>query len=499
MSVLSNLAMGLEAISPMVILFAAIGALIGTAIGVLPGLGPAATIGLLLPITFGMNPLWAMSMLCGIHFGSMYGSSTIAILMKIPGETAPTITCLDGYEMAQKGRAGQALAICAIGSFIAGTFGTLMLMMIGGPVSRVAVNFGPAEYTVLMLAGLALASGLGNSKLKAFIMCTVGLMLSTVGTDSFSGISRFTFGLLRLEQGFETVPVLMGMIAMSYIFIELENGIRDNPLLMSISTKFRNLLPSRSEMKRSAGPMARGSVLGFFLSILPGIDASISSFMSYITEKKLSRHPEKFGTGMIEGVAGPESANNAAVSGNLVPLLTLGIPCTATMAVLASGLMMYGLTPGPMLFRENPGFVYGLIVTMFISNIMLVIINLPLVGIWVRLLKFPVCYLYPLIFMFVIIGGYAINFSSFDLFIICVFAVLGYFAVKLDFPVAPLILGLFLGSKVESSFRQAMLVSRGSLDIFIERPIAVGLLAFALAVLAGVPVIRRIYRKRVSA
>ncbi|ATW25403.1 tripartite tricarboxylate transporter permease [Candidatus Formimonas warabiya] len=486
MTLFSNLIMGFgQALIPIVLLYTLIGTVVGTAIGVLPGLGPAGTLGILLPITFGLDPLCAMAMLCGIYYGAQYGGSITSILLNMPGESASVVTCLDGHEMAKQGRGGVALGMSAIGSFIAGTIGTLLLYLIGAPIAEVALAFGPAEYTVLMLLGLTMATSLGGNQLRSVITCMLGILFATIGTDSLTGVNRFTFGVTSLEQGIELVPILMGLFAMSEILGDMEKGMVSNPDVLGVSTRLRDVLPTKTDMKESMGAMTRGSFGGFFLSILPGIGAAASSFISYAVERRISKNPEKFGHGAIQGVAGPESTNNSASCGAMVPLLTLGVPGTATAAILAGGLMMYGLTPGPLLFRDHAQFVYGLIATMFIGNIMLVILNLPLISVWIRMLKVPLHILYPVVMAFIIVGGYCAAFNTNDLIVLAVFALLGYIAHKNRFPVAPFVLGYFLGPMFEGNLRRALIVGRGDLLIFVERPISAALVVLIFIVLLG--------------
>ncbi len=494
---IDNLIMGFgNAATPLVFLYTFLGAVIGTAIGVLPGLGPAATIGLLIPITFGMDPLPAMAMLCGIYYGAQYGGSTTSILLNMPGEAASVITCIDGHEMAKQGRGGVALGIAAIGSFMAGIVGTFGLMLLGAPLAGVALAFGPAEYTFAMALGLCMATSLGGkNQIKAIIMCILGLLVATIGTDSFAGVNRFTLDLDSLEAGLDLVPILMGLFALSEILAEVEEGINTNPDILNVSTKLRDLLPSKADIKKSFGPMLRGSIGGFLISVLPGIGAATSSFMSYALEQRLSKNPEKFGKGAIEGVAGPETANNAASSGAMVPLFTLGIPGTATAAVLAGGMMMYGLVPGPLLFKDHSVFIYGLIATMFIGNIMLVVLNLPLISLWIKILKVPMHILYPIVVSFVILGAYSVNFDHLDLVILGIFGALGYIARKNRFPAAPFILGFFLGPLFEASMRRAYLVSRGDWHIFFNSSISIVLLTLIIAVLAGPSLIKFIKQR----
>ncbi|HMM22125.1 MAG TPA: tripartite tricarboxylate transporter permease [Selenomonadales bacterium] len=496
MMVFDNLLMGFgHALTPEILLYTGLGTILGTAIGVLPGLGPSATIGLLLPITFGMNPLAAMAMLCGIYYGAQYGGSTTSILLNMPGESASVVTCLDGHQMAKKGRGGQALGIAAIGSFAAGIVGTFLLLMLGEPLSRAAMAFGPAEYTILMALGLCMATSFGGHQVKAVIMCILGLLIGTIGTDSFSGVNRFTFDTSYLQMGLDLVPVLMGLFAMSEIVSEIEQGIMTNPEMLAVSTKLRNLLPNLDDLKQSFGPILRGSVGGFLIAVLPGIGATATSFMSYALERKVSKHPEKFGTGTIEGVAGPETANNAASIGAMVPLFTLGIPGTATAAILAGGMMMYGLIPGPLLFRDHPDFIYGLICTMFLGNVMLVLLNLPLISLWIKMLKIPLHFLYPVVIGIIIVGGYSVNFDPLDLVVIGVFGLFGYLADKSGFPTAPLILGFFLGPAVEANIRKALIVGRGDMMIFFQRPISLVLMTLIVLVLVGPTVVGYIRRK----
>lgn len=486
-----------QALLPQVLLFTFIGVCIGTAIGVLPGLGPAATVGILLPVTFGMNPLSAMSMLCGVYYGAQYGGSITSILLNIPGESASVITCLDGNQMAKQGRGGVALGISAIGSFIAGIIGTCGLLLIGAPLAKAALSFGPAEYTIVMLLGLSMATSLGGNQLKAVIMCCLGLLFSTVGTDSLIGGHRFTFGIYNLDQGLEIVPIMMGLFALSDILIEIENGIDLAPGIIKARTRLRDVLPTRKDIKDSTGAILRGSIMGFFLCTLPGIGAAASSYFSYAMERRVSKTPEKFGTGIIQGVAGPESANNAATSGAMVPLLTLGIPGTATAAILAGGLMMYGLTPGPLLFRDNPAFVYGLIATMFIGNVMLVILNMPLINIWVKIIKVPLHILYPVVIAFILLGAYAANYTIMDVGSLAVFGFLGYLARKNKMPAAPFILGFFLGPTFEKNLRRAIITGRGTLDLFVQQPIAIIMMVLIVLVLVSPVIINKIRKKAI--
>jgi putative tricarboxylic transport membrane protein len=397
--------------------------------------------------------------------------------------------------MAKQGRGGAALGISAIGSFVAGIIGTFLLLLMGEPLSQAAISFGPSEYTILMALGLTMATSFGGNQVKAIIMCVLGLLLGTIGTDSFTGVNRFTFNITFLETGLDLVPVLMGLFAMSEIVSEIEHGILTQPELLAVSTRLRNLLPNMADLKQSFGPIMRGSVGGFLIAVLPGIGATATSFMSYALERKVSKHPEKFGTGTIEGVAGPETANNAASIGAMVPLFTLGIPGTATAAILAGGMMLYGLVPGPLLFRDNPDFIYGLIATMFIGNVMLVLLNLPMISVWIKMLKIPLHFLYPVVIGIIIVGGYCVNFDPVDLAVIAIFGLFGYLADKSGFPTAPLILGFFLGPALEANIRKALIVGRGDMMIFFQRPISLVLMAAIIAVLIGPTVVGYIRTK----
>jgi putative tricarboxylic transport membrane protein len=496
---IENLLIGFgHALSPYILFYTFMGTLVGTAVGVLPGLAPSATIGILLPITFGMDPLSAMAMLCGIYYGAQYGGSTTSILLNMPGESASVVTCLDGHQMAKQGRGGVALGIAAIGSFVAGIVGTALLLLLGEPLSQAALAFGPAEYTILMALGLSMATSFGGRQSKAVIMCIVGLLMGTIGTDSFSGINRFTFDVIYLEQGLDLVPVLMGLFAMSEIVSEMEKGIVKSPELLAVSTRLRDLMPKLADLKQSFGPMLRGAFGGFLIAVLPGIGATATSFMSYAVEQKLSKHPEEFGHGAIEGVAGPETANNAASIGAMVPLFTLGIPGTATAAILAGGMLMYGLIPGPLLFQEHTEFIYGLIATMFVGNVLLVVLNLPLISFWIKMLKVPLHILYPIVIGIIIVGGYSVNFDPLDLVVITIFGLLGYLANKSKFPTAPLILGFFLGPAFEANVRKALIVGRGDMMVFLQSPVSMVLITCIIAVLLGPTIVGFIRQKNTS-
>jgi putative tricarboxylic transport membrane protein len=454
-----------------------IGVLVGTLIGVLPGIGPVGAMSILLPITFGLSPVAAIIMLAGIYYGSMYGGSTTSILVNIPGEAASVVTCLDGYQMARKGRAGPALGIAAFGSFIAGTIGLVGLMFMANPLAGFAVKFGPAEYFSLMCLGLSVLLYLTHgSILKGLVMAGAGLFLSLVGQDIVTGKVRFTFGLFDLQDGVGLVPMVMGLFGISEVLVNLE----EPPERTVLSTNIRHLLPSREDWRVSAKPIGRGSLLGFFLGILPGGGAVISSFVSYALEKRFSKHPERFGEGAIEGVAGPEAANNAATSGAFIPLFSLGIPANVVMALLLGALMIHGLRPGPLMITENPEIFWGTVASMYVGNALLLILNLPLIGIWVRILKIPYRILFPLILLFCLIGVYTINGNVFDIFVMILFGILGYGLRKAAYEPAPLVLAFVLGPMLEQNLRQALILSDGSARVFLTHPISAACLIISL-------------------
>ncbi|ULT59040.1 tripartite tricarboxylate transporter permease [Neobacillus drentensis] len=459
------------------ILFAFVGVLIGTAVGVLPGIGPMSGVALLIPVTAsitgGLPPEQAATsaiiLLAGVYYGAMYGGSTTSILLNTPGESSSVVTTLDGYQMAKKGRAGSALSIAAIGSFVAGIVTLVALIALAKPLSAVALKFGPAEYFSLMLLGLGAVSGLaGKSVTKALIMTVCGLLLGTIGIDTVSGIARFTFDIPWLFQGIEFLTIAVGLFALGEVFKTiLEKEDEDGEI-----ARITNLLPSKEEFKESAGPIARGSLLGFFVGILPGAGATLASFFSYLLEKRISKNPSKFGTGAIAGVAAPESANNAASGGAMIPLLTLGIPGSGTTAILMGALMMYNVQPGPLLFEDHPQVAWGLIASMFIGNIMLLILNLPLVKVFAKIIETPKKYLIPMIIAVSIFGVYAVQVSTNDLLLLLGCGVFGYFLSKHDYPIAPLVLGLVLGPMVENNLRRALTISNGDYGVFFTRPIS---------------------------
>jgi putative tricarboxylic transport membrane protein len=467
-------------LQPMNLFCAFLGALMGTLVGVLPGLGPVGAMSILLPVTYGMPPTGAIIMLAGIYYGAQYGGSTTSILVNIPGESASVVTCLDGYQMARQGRAGPALGISAFGSFIAGTLGVMGLSFLAPPLVEAALTFGPPEYFALMCLGLTVLTFLAHgSMLKALIMAILGLFVGTIGLDITTGMQRFTFGISDLMEGVGLVQVAMGMFGIAEILINIEKTIK----VSVFEAKLKGFFPSREDWKKSAGAIFRGTVVGFFLGILPGGGAVIASFSSYAIEKRFSKYPEKFGTGVIEGVAAPESANNAASTGCFIPLMTLGIPSNVVMALLLGALMIHGLTPGPLLMTKNPDLFWGVICSMYIGNIMLLVLNLPLIPMWVKVLKIPYRILFPFILLFCLIGVYTINNNVFDIYLMILFAIFGYVARKFEFEAAPFILAVVLGPMMEKSFRQSLIMSQGDFSIFVTRPIPAvifGIAAFLL-------------------
>jgi putative tricarboxylic transport membrane protein len=488
---LQHLALGFEvALSGQNVLLAFVGCLVGTVIGVLPGVGPIATITMLLPVTFGLDPTGAIIMLAGIYYGAQYGGSTTAILVNIPGEVTAVVTTLDGHAMAKAGRAGAALGIAAIGSFFAGSVATLVVASLAVPLTKLALVFGAAEYTALMTAGLSFAVVLARgSILKAIGMILVGILLSTVGTDLDTGVERMTFGYAPLADGLDFAVLAMGLFGFAEVLRNLE-AVEHRDL---IHAPIGRILPTRAEFARSVGPILRGSGLGALLGILPGNGAVLGPFASYALEKRLSRTPEKFGTGMIEGVAGPESANNAGAQTSFIPLLALGIPPNAVMALMVGAMTIHGVVPGPLVMTRNPKLFWGVIASMWIGNLMLLVINLPLVGIWVRFLKVPYRLMFPAILLFCCIGIYSVNNSAADVFMTAGIGLAGWALSKLEFEGAPLLLGFVLGRLLEENLRRALVLSRGRLATFVERPVSAGLLAVALLVLAVAvfPAVRR--------
>ncbi len=483
MDLIQNLALGFStAFSLTNLLYCFIGVTLGTLIGVLPGLGPVATLAMLLPITYNLDPTAALIMLAGIYYGSQYGGSTTAILVNLPGESASVVTCLDGYQMARQGKAGTALGISAIGSFIAGCFATVLVAAFAPPLIQLAFKFGPAEYFSLMVLGLVGAVVLANgSILKAFAMIILGLLLGIIGADVNSGVFRFDFGISELQDGIDFVAISMGLFGFTEIMSNLQKGeVRE-----SMTEKVGSIWPTFKEFLISLPAIIRGTLLGSFLGILPGGGALLASFASYSLEKKVggSKANPPFGKGNIAGVAGPESANNAGAQTSFIPMLTLGIPSNATMALMIGALMIHNIQPGPQVMSSNPGLFWGLVASMWIGNLMLVILNLPLIGIWVQLLKVPYSWLYPTIMTFCCIGVYSINNNPFDVYITIICGALGYVFYKLQCEPAPLILGFILGPMMEENLRRAMLLSRGDPTTFFTRTISLVLLMMALFLL----------------
>lgn len=483
LDILNNLFQGFHIVFQLHnLLFCFLGVLMGTLVGVLPGLGPTGAISILLPATFRMSPTSAVIMLAGIYYGSMYGGSTTSILVNIPGEAASVVTCLDGYEMAKKGRAGAALGISAFGSFIAGTLAIVGLMIFAAPLAEFALRFGPPEYFAVVLLGLTLITHLSTgSIIKALLMAVLGLVLSNVGLDPIYGIPRSTFDILELGDGISLVPMAMGLVGVSEILLNIEQTAVPDIL----KTKIKGVFPTLSDWMHSIGAILRGSILGFFLGILPGGGAVMSSFASYGMEKKISKNPETFGKGAIAGVAGPESANNSAAGGAFIPLFTLGIPANVVMALLFGALVIHGIRPGPFFIKEHPDLFWGVISSMYVGNVMLLVLNLPLIPIWVKLLKVPYKILFPLILLFCIIGSYSINNSLFDVLIMTISGIAGYLFRKFQYECAPLILAFILGPLFEMNLRQSLLYSEGSFLIFFSRPISMILILFSIIVLVG--------------
>ena len=478
---LHNLYLGFSvALTPSVLLYAFVGCMVGTLVGVLPGVGPLAGISLLLPATFGLNATSAIVLLAGIYYGAMYGGSTTSILMRIPGEAASVMTCIDGYAMTRKGRGGPALAIAAVGSYVAGTVSIVALMLLAPPLAGFALRFGPPEYFALLLLGLlTLAYMSGGSMLKSLAMAALGLLFGMIGIDPMTGFFRFNYGLVELGDGIGVVPVAVGLFGISEIL--LAAGQPTAPEI--IKPRLRELLPSYEEWRASVWPIGRGTVLGFLIGIIPGSAHIISSFVSYALERRLSKHPERFGQGAIEGVAGPESANNSATSGAFVPMLALGVPSGPIPAVMIAAMMVHGISPGPLLISQQAELFWGFVASMYVGNVVLLILNLPLVGIFINVLRIPYPLLYPAILMFCVLGVYAVNGSVIDIAIMTSMGGLGYALRKFDFETAPIVLGLILAPMLEMSFRQSLSMSSGDYGIFINRPIAAAMLIAGLVLL----------------
>lgn len=493
MDVLGNLGLGFSvAMSPINFAFCFIGVLLGTLVGVLPGLGPVGSIALLLPLTFKLDPVPGIIMLAGVFYGAQYGGSTTSILVNIPGEAASVVTCLDGYQLARQGRAGPALGIAAFGSFIAGTIGVVGTMLFAPFLGTQALGFGPVEFFTLTFFGLTLVTSISKgSKINALIMAILGLFAGCIGADPVSGAKRFTFGSLTLFDGLGIAPVAMGWFGIAEVLDNISSKMvfgRD-----VFKTTLKGLLPTLQDWKDSTWPIIRGSFLGFFVGILPGPGPIISSFASYAAEKKLSKHPEKFGYGAIEGVAGPEAANNSATAGSFIPLLALGIPCNTVMALIMGALMIHGIQPGPLFIGKYPDLFWGVIASMYIGNAMLLILNLPLIGLWVKILKIPYAILFPLIIFFCLIGAYTLNSNVHEMFIMVAFGVIGFFMRKLGFEGAPFLLAMVLGPIMEISFRQSLLMSHGDLTTFFMKPFSTIMILLALVCLISqfLPALRK--------
>ena len=493
MEIFSGLINGFSvALTPVNVLFAFIGALLGTAVGVLPGLGPAATIALLLPATYAISsPVTAIILMAGIFYGSQYGGSTTSILLNLPGEASSVVTCIDGYKMAQKGRAGAALGIAAIGSFVAGTVGIVGMTLFAPKIAGFALSFGPPEMFSLALVGLLMAVTLsGASIVKGLIMMAMGLLLASVGLDPISGKTRFSFGVIELQSGFDFVTLAMGVFGLGEIFTGLESAVKSEV----VTTKVGQVWPTVKDWVDSRMAILRGTLIGFVVGIIPGGGAVISSLVSYAVEKKVSKRPEEFGQGAIEGVAGPESANNAASSSSFIPLLTLGIPGNASIAMIFAALMIKGVTPGPFLIQEHPEIFWGVIASMYIGNVMLLVLNLPLVGLWVQLVRIPIGILAPVIILFTAIGSYSIQGQVFDIYSLIGFGLFGYLLRKLKFEPGPLVLAFVLGPMIEGAMRRSLLISGGSFAIFVTHPISMALIGLFALLVVGQAVV--MFRKK---
>jgi putative tricarboxylic transport membrane protein len=490
-STLDSLLLGFSvALRPDVLLYAFVGCLVGTLVGMLPGIGPLAGISILLPATFGLDATKAIVMLAGIYYGSQYGGSTTSILMRIPGEAASVMTCVDGYAMTQRGRGGAALCIAAVGSFVAGTFGVIMLTLVAPPLGAFALRFGPPEFTALLVLGLVFLAYMSSTSLtRTLLMASVGLLLGMVGIDVMTGHFRWAFDIPELGDGIGIVPVAVGLFGLGEILSTPSRSVTTKVM----SPRLRDLLPSRTEWREAAAPIARGSVLGFVVGIVPGSAHIISSFLSYALERRLAKRPEEFGKGAVAGVAGPESANNAASTGAFVPMLALGLPTGPVTAVLMAALLIHGIPPGPQLVTEHPQVFWGFVASMYVGNLMLLALNLPLVGLFVTVLRIPYAYLYPLIVMFCILGVYEVNHSIVDVWIMLIMGIAGWLLRKFDLDPAPLVLGLVIAPILEMSLRQSLVMSNGHWSIFVQRPIAAVLLALCatLLVLSAVSILRR--------
>ena len=485
----------LIALQPSNLIYCFVGCVAGTLVGVLPGIGPTGALALLLPATYHLNPISAIIMICGISYGAMYGASTTCILVNVPGESASVVTCLDGYQMARKGRAGPALGISALGSFIAGTISVMGVMFLAPTLSRAALTFDSPEYFSLMLMSLVIVTYLvRGSMVKALIMVALGFMLGNVGMDMLNGRMRFTYGVPELRDGIGIVPFVVGLFGVSEVLEGFGTVLKKEV----IASKIRGYWPSRQDWKDSGGAIGRGTVLGFIMGIFPGISPMIPTFMSYAIEKRLSKHSEKFGTGVIEGVAAPESCNNAAAISSYVPLLSLGIPSNAFNAVLLGALMIYGLEPGPLLIKTNPDLFWGVVASMYVGNCMLLVLNLPMIPLWVKVLQVPERLLSVLILIICFLGSYSINNSMFDAVIAFAFGIFGYIIKRLDFEAPPLVLAFILGPLMEVAFRQSMIGSDGTLSVFVTRPISLVLLLVALGILITAFIKKRTFAEAIE-
>ena len=483
------------ALRPENLLFAFLGCLIGTLVGVLPGIGPTAAISLLLPATFRGDVVSSLIMLAGIFYGTQYGGSTTSILVNIPGEAASVVTCLDGYKMALKGRAGPALGMAAFASFIAGTFSVVLLTLIAPSLAKLGFHFTSPEYTAIAVLGLSLLVSLTNGSIvKAMMMAAVGLILGVIGVDLTTGTPRFTLGIYELEDGIGLAPVAMGLFGIGEVLVNVEEMVRGKRQINV--TKVKGLLPNFQDWKDSFSAIGQGSGIGFLIGLIPGGNAIIASFFSYALQKRISKHPEKMGTGSIEGVAVPEAANNAATGGAFIPLLTFGIPTSGVMALLLAGFMIHGIVPSPLLIKNRPDLFWGLIASMYVGNIMLLVLNLPLIGLWVKVLNIPYRILFPLILLFCLIGAYTLNNSLVEVGVVIFFGLVGFLMRKFDYEPALLILALVMGPILEESLRRSIAVSGGNVEIFLHRPIALGLFIFAALLLVSSPIIRLIGRRR---
>jgi putative tricarboxylic transport membrane protein len=493
MDIVAGLGQGFAvALQPINLLYCFIGVFIGTLVGVLPGIGPVSAMSLLLPVTLSGTPESGIIMMAGIYYGSMYGGSTTSVLVNIPGEAASVVTCLDGHEMAKQGRAGPALGIAALGSFAAGTFAIVALMLVAPSLARVAIAFGPPEYFSLMVLGLTILSFLSQGSMpKALLMACFGIILGLIGMDQITAQARLTFGRLELLDGIGLVPVVMGLFGVAEILSNLEQDLKREV----IKARIGGLWPSFADWTASKWAILRGTLLGFFLGILPGGGAVIASFASYALEKKVSGTPERFGKGAIEGVAGPEAANNAAAGGAFIPLMTLGIPPNVVMALLLGAFIMHGLQPGPLLMTQKPDLFWGIVASMYIGNVMLLVLNMPLIGMWVQVLKLPYRILFPLILMFCVVGVFASGSAVFDVFVMVMFGVLGYLMRKFGYEPAPLVLAFVLGPMLENNLRKSLILSQGDFVIFMERPISAACLVLAAAALI-VPMLPALARRR---